>query len=240
MRRFILLGVALGAAWGQELPRYDVLRAGSPIVIDGRLDEAAWRQAPAVSDFHFNWWTSEQTVAKLLWDDTRLYAGYFCHDKHISASVTKRHGPVSRDDCVEIFLSPNPDKIRNYYGFEINVIGTMLNFIRADWRQGPFHWEPEGVEYRTSFHGLPQKSESPEDTHWILELAIPWKNFERDAANIPPRDGDLWRLNLNRAGGITNAQYSTWSPVNTPKPNFHVPEAFGWVRFVSRPAGRPK
>lgn len=238
MRRFPILLTAVGLAAGaQDLPRYDVCRAPSAIVIDGKLDEPAWQRAPAAGDFHFNWWKAgekEPTVAKLLWDDTNLYAGYFCHDKHISASVTKRHGPVSQDDCVEIFLSPNPDKIRNYYGFEINAIGTMLNFIRADWRQGPFNWEPEGVRYRTSLGSLPQKTESPDDDHWILELAIPWSNFARDAAHTPPRDGDLWRLNLNRAGGITNAQYSTWSPVNTPKPNFHVPESFGWVRFVDR------
>jgi hypothetical protein len=127
-----------------------------------------------------------------------------------------------------------PTRSGTTYGFEINAIGTMLNFIRADWRQGPFNWEPEGVRYRTSLHGLPKKTESPDDNHWILELAIPWSNFVRDAAPTPPRDGDVWRLNLNRAGGITGAQYSTWSPVSTPKPNFHVPESFGWVRFVDR------
>ena len=80
----------------------------------------ARRRAPLV---HFNWWTSgekEKTVAKVLWDDTNLYVGYYCYDKHISANVTRRHGPVSRDDCVEVFVSPNPDKVRNYYGFELS------------------------------------------------------------------------------------------------------------------------
>jgi len=220
---------------GQTLPRYDVRRASGPIVIDGKLDETSWQKASSVGDFHFNWWTSgekEQTVAKLLWDEENLYVSYYCNDKHIAADVTERHGPVSRDDAVEIFVSPNPEKPRNYYGFEMNVIGTMLNFLRADWYQGPFHWEPEGVRFRTSYHGMPVKRDSPEDTHWVLELAIPWKNFAKDAAHTPPQHGDQWRLNLNRAGGKTNAQYSTWSPVKTEKPNFHVPEAFGWIQFV--------
>ncbi|MDX1981045.1 MAG: hypothetical protein SFV51_12310, partial [Bryobacteraceae bacterium] len=51
----------------QTPPRYDVYRAAGRIVIDGILDEPAWRQAPAAGDFHFNWWKSgekEQTVAK--------------------------------------------------------------------------------------------------------------------------------------------------------------------------------
>ncbi len=238
IRRLVLFLVAIACLPGQELPRYEIHRAAGRIVIDGKLDEPAWQQAPAAGDFHFNWWKEgekEQTVAKILWDDEYLYVGYFCHDRHIAAEVTERHGPVSLDDAVEIFISPNPAKIRNYYGFEMNVIGTMLNFLRADWYTGPFFWEPDGVRFRTSFHGMRVKQNSPDDRYWVLELAIPLKNFERDAAHTPPRDGDTWRLNLNRAGGKTNAQYSTWAPVKTDRPNFHVPESFGWARFVGRP-----
>jgi hypothetical protein len=223
----------------EQYPHYEIRRARSPVRIDGKLDEKAWRHARLATNFHFNWYTSgarEQTEVRLLWDDTNLYAGFYCHDKHISAKVTERHGPVSLDDCVEIFLSPNPNpppagERPHYYGFEINVIGTMLNFVRASWWTGGRNWEPEGVQLRTSHYGLPRKEESPSDDHWTLEIAIPFTNFSRDAAHTPPRDGDVWRLNLNRAGGQTNAQYSTWSPVHTPKPNFHRPEDFGYVTF---------
>ena len=235
-RSLLVLGSAVPLI--AQSPRYEIYRAPAPVNIDAKLDETGWRQAATAGNFHFNWWkegAKEPTEAKLLWDDENLYVGYYCHDKNISGEVTARHGPVSRDDCVEVFISPNTAKPRNYYGFEINVLGTMLNFLRADWYNGPFNWEPEGVRYRTSFHGLPVKHESPGDDHWILELAIPFKNFETDAPHTPPRDGDTWRLNLNRAGGKTNAQYSTWSPVSTEKPNFHVPEAFGTVRFVNQP-----
>lgn len=233
MRIAVLLVMACSLS-AQQQPRYDITRARSPIVVDAKLDETAWKQAKPVGDFHFNWWTEgekEPTVAKMLWDDENLYVGYYCHDKHISAEVVKRHGPVSRDDAVEVFLSPNPEKPRNYYGFEMNVIGTMLNFIRGDWYKGPFNSEPEGVKLRTTYYGQP-KMESPDDDHWILEVAIPFKNFEKDAAHTPPQNGDTWRLNLNRCGGKTNAQYSTWSPVKSERPNFHTPDSFGWVRFV--------
>jgi hypothetical protein len=223
----------------QSFPRYDIHRAPGPETIDGKLDEQAWKLAKPVGDFHFNWWkegAKERTVAKMLWDDENLYIAYECTDRHISAEVLQRHGPVSRDDSVEAFISPNPDKPRNYYGFEMNAIGTMLNFIRADWYKGPSNNEPEGVQLKTSVKGSPVKNESPDDDGWVLEIAIPFKNFAEDAAHTPPRDGDTWRLNLNRAGGKTDAQYSTWSPVSTEKPNFHVPESFGYVRFVNKPA----
>jgi hypothetical protein len=229
------LGAAAAAA--QPLASYDIYRAPSPVMIDARLDEPAWRQAPPAGDFHFNHWKSgekEANIARMLWDGENLYVGYLCRDRHISARVTQRHGPVSQDDCVEIFLSPNPEIVTNYYTFEINAIGAMLNRCRTAWWTGPPTWEPEGVRYRTSFHGLPRKDESPDDTQWIVELAIPLRNFARDAAHTPPRDGDRWRLNLNRTGGETNRQSSTWSPLAPPARSFHTPQSFGWVRFVDR------
>jgi len=78
-----------------------MFRSSGRIVVDGKLDEPAWQQAPSVGDFHFNWWKSgdkEQTIAKLLWDDENLYVGCYRYDKHISADVVERHGPVSRGE----------------------------------------------------------------------------------------------------------------------------------------------
>lgn len=234
-RVFGIVLLTSGLGWAQDLPSYDIQRTPEKIAIDGKLDEAVWQKAKPVSDFHFNWWTSgekEKTVAKMLWDDTNLYVGYYCYDKHISAKVTQRNGPVSRDDCVELFVSPNPAKVRNYYGFELNAIGTMLSFIHSDWWRGGRFSEPVGIRRCTSYDGRSLKVDSPDDDHWILEIAVPFENFAKDAAHTPPRNGDRWRLNLNRAGGTTNAQYSTWSPINTPAPSFGNPNAFGWVTFV--------
>jgi hypothetical protein len=76
----VLIGLFLSPLlMGQPLPRYDVFRTAGRIVIDGKLDEPAWAQAPSVGNFHFNWWkegAKEQTVAKLLWDDDNLYVSY--------------------------------------------------------------------------------------------------------------------------------------------------------------------
>jgi hypothetical protein len=232
-----VIWLASAALFAQELPRYDIHRTPSKITIDASLDDDAWKAAPPVSAFIFNWWTAgekEPTTARLLWDDANLYVSWLAHDRHISAYETRRHGPVSRDDCIEIFISPNPEKVRNYYTFEINAIGTMLNRARTDWWQGPPTWEPEGVVYRASFQGQNAKDESPDDRQWVVEMAVPLRNFARDAAHTPPRHGDTWRLNLNRLGGKTNAQASTWSPIAPPARSFHTPESFGWVRFVNQ------
>lgn len=72
-----------------QRPECTVFRAGTPITIDGRLDEAAWFAAPVIGEFHFPWWKEgrkEQTRARLLWDDHNLYLA-FCED----GCITARH-----------------------------------------------------------------------------------------------------------------------------------------------------
>jgi hypothetical protein len=39
--------------------------------------------------------------------------------------------------------------------------------------------------------------------------------------------GKRLRLGLFRMEGKTSRKYLAWSPPHTPKPNFHVPDAFG-------------
>ena len=237
---FLLLAACAAAKHGQpsaSRPTYEIRRATGPIQVDGVFDEEDWAKAEPVGDFTFNWWESgekEQTVAKMLWDDRYLYVAFYCYDRHISAYVTERHGPVSHDDCVEVFLSPNPSKVSNYYNFEMNAIGTMLNGCHTDWWTGPLRWDVTGVLLGHSVKG-DRKEEDPADESWTMEVAIPLEHFERDAAHVPPKDGDVWRLNLNRCGGVTNPQYSTWSPISAPQPAFHLPEQFGYVAFSEKP-----
>ena len=122
-----LLGI-LPLAVTDNAPRYTVRRTSTKIVIDGRLDESDWKATPDVGKFHFAWWTAgrkEQTEAKLLWNDRFLYVSFRCEDTHIWTEHTKRDSPVYRDDCVELFTAPNPDRPNDYFNIEMNVKGTF-------------------------------------------------------------------------------------------------------------------
>jgi len=50
----LILFLALLPAAAQDLPRYEVRRAAGKIVIDGKLDDAAWKDAPTIT-FQFPW-----------------------------------------------------------------------------------------------------------------------------------------------------------------------------------------
>ncbi len=239
-RVFVLLAGAIIAILGESVaetvePTYTIHRAGTPITIDGRLDEPAWVGAPKVGAFVFPWYESgkkEQTVAKLLWDDDHLYAAFICEDAHIHAEHTERDSEVWLDDTVEVFTAPDPERPQMYFNIEMNVLGIFLDQFHPEGPGVPLEaeWNGEGIRIATSIVGT-LNDDSDQDEYWILEAAIPFGNFAHVAKHTPPEFGDEWRLNLNRLGGKTNPQYSQWSPSRTDHLQFHAPDDFGRVTF---------
>ena len=234
IRALFLLLIAASFARADE-GVYTIYRTNTPLEIDGQLDELAWGAVPAVSKFVFPWWEEgekEQTVAKILWDEQYLYVSFLCQDAHIWGKHVERDGPVFEDDCVEVFIAPNPKWPEAYFNVEMNVLGIFLDgFHPADTGivvEG--NWNTQGVRIATSIAGTLNDDED-EDRYWILEAALPLSNFAQVAAHTPPLSGDMWHLNLNRLGGQTNRQHSQWQASQTEIPNFHVPADFGRVIF---------
>ena len=86
--------------WSEkDLSRYVCHRADGPIVIDGRLDEAAWRAAPRSPRFvdmisgrpgFFG------THAAALWDDRNFYVGFWIEEPFVTAALTERDARLAR------------------------------------------------------------------------------------------------------------------------------------------------
>jgi len=221
-------------------PEYVAMKTGCRMIMDGVLDEAAWRKARPVGAFVFPWYESgekEQTEAKILWDDERIYFAFKCDDKHISARHFVHNDPVSRDDCCEAFICPVPGgKERlDYINYEINCIGT--------WKVG-YHAKSRGknlgdwvdckwLEIGRFIDGT-CNNDGDIDRGWVLEFSVPFAHFEEFAADFPPKDGQVIYVGLHRCGGETNPQYSQWAPSHTPKPSFHQPQDFGKVIFSTK------
>ncbi|MFO1019085.1 MAG: carbohydrate-binding family 9-like protein [Planctomycetales bacterium] len=219
-------------------PTYEIHRAGTPITIDGKLDEPAWFAAPDVGPFHFTWYKSgkqERTVAKLLWDDDHLYIAHVCEDAHITAAVKEHDGNIPKDDCFEVIFAPDPSKPEVYFNIEWNVLGAYVDNFRPNGPKQPRAkvWDAEGVKIAGHLVGSPN-NDADTDTLWQAEVAIPLRNFAKYMPHTPPRAGEHWNLNLNRHGGATNLQYSQWSPADTPAPSFHTPHRFGRMIFSAK------
>lgn len=232
---YVLCLIAAATALA-EPGTYTVQRTSGPITIDGLIDEADWESAPSFTPFVFPWWTAgakEQTEVKMLWDDEFLYIAYRCEDAHIWAEYYDSNSATCLDDCVELFWNPAPDKQGGYYMFEMNCIGNVLSVCND--RSKPI------LENKTLPPHMGQtitgtlNNDSDTDTGWTMEVAVRFTDYNTLAEGRSPRDGDTWRINLNRCGGKTNEQYSQWVPHGTPKPNFHVPDDFGEIVFSAKP-----
>ena len=245
----------------EKVPVYTAMKAGSPMVMDGILDEPAWQKAKPVGAFKFQWYESgekEQTEAKIVWDDECIYFAFKCDDKHIWADVRNQFGGVSGDDCCEAFIRPSPSGAENldYLNYEINCIGTRLLGYHANSRDLNFYWKDvSGIEIGRTINGTCNDDEDI-DEGWVLEFSVPFYHFEafetrynvarRESptpepkrvegfkASFPPKNGQVVYIGLHRCGGKTNLQYSQWAPSQTPKPAFHSPQDFGKVIFSTK------
>lgn len=216
------------------LPKYEVKRAKSAITVDGKLDDAAWRNAVTL-EFGFPWdqqtGAKQRTVARLLWDDQNLYVGYECDDADIVAHFDKRDDPTYRDDAVEIFINPNASQ-QNYYGLEMNAKAVLYDYFYVFNQLLLKRLDMTGVQLATHLRGTLNQT-SDKDEGWSLEVAIPWANFEELAKKLPPEPGATWQVNLNRWDGTEpNRRLSQWSDSGLATTNPHNPARFGTLVFV--------
>ena len=262
MPRFLpLLTVGLlGACANQTTPTFD--HAGdiprhytapytktAPIV-DGNLDDVAWRQAPWTANFidiegekvqrpRF------QTRAKIMWDMEYLYIGAWMVEPHVWGTLTEHDSVIFHDNDFEVFLDPDGDAAE-YYELEINALGTTWDlFLPVAYRDGgkaQNSWEIPGLQSAVHVSGT-INDPSDADRGWSVELALPW-DVLREYANkpSPPHEGDTWRINFSRVQwqhDVVDGRYvkrpgvpeNNWVWTPQFQIDMHQPEHWGYLHF---------
>ena len=236
---------------------YVCYQARVPIQIDGRLDDEAWGRATWTDVFVDISGNSAlvprfQTRARMLWDDNYLYVGALLEEPHIWGTQLQHDSIIFHDNDFEVCIDPDGDN-HEYYEIEINALNTEWDlFLKKPYRDGGpavDEWEIPGL--KTAVHvfgtlGDPRDS----DTSWSVELAIPWKSLAEHAhRNVPPNDGDQWRINFSRvewrheiiAGKyrkIPNTPEDNWAWSPQGKVDMHRPESWGYVQFSTAEPGQ--
>ena len=66
----------------------------------------------------------------------------------------------------------------------------------------------------------------------VVIVAIPFAIIEKYASLKKPGQGVKWKANFYKCGDKTShPHWLTWSVVENPKPNFHLPQYFGTLQF---------
>ena len=136
---------------------------------------------------------------------------------------TDDNGRQWEDSCVEVFIQ-DPLKA-DYYNFEINALGKVLA-CRGEDRYNRVARPAEEMEQILRFGQMDSNGPLEEGglRTWRVGVVIPFRLIGIEADKLPKSI----RANFYKCGDKTShPHYLSWSPIDTPKPDFHRPEFFG-------------
>jgi hypothetical protein len=196
------------------------------------LDHADWAKASPVPITRY--WSGREapagrhSEARLVWSSAGLGVRFICRQTEplvVSAQPRldqKTSGLWDRDVC-EIFIAPDPHVLGHYFEFEAAPTGEWIDLSLTVTRDGrDSDWKFNS--------GMRVTAKVLKDSV-VMGMWIPF-----DPLGHKPQAGERWRGNLFRCVGAGPKRgYLAWQPTHTRRPNFHVPEAFGWLKFEGWP-----
>lgn len=232
-----------------RIPEVRVARVASgAITVDGRLDEPAWTKAGATGAF-VNPGSGKpapgspvRAKARLAWDQTHLYVGVVVRDAKPSSPFTRDQPDPhiwARASGVELMLQPgNPGDNRHYYEIQVDVNGAVWDTRFDDYnrprvrRGGRMRFGHEAWSAALQRKVVVDRQRK----RYTVEMGLPWSAVadvarRRAGVAVPPRPGDVWRINLYSFRDGQRASLA-WSPI-LGLGNFHRSERFGKARFVA-------
>lgn len=164
---------------------------------------------------------ARETTVRVLWSPGNLYLRFECRFRELyvfdDAEANGRRDQLWDRDVTEAFLQPDPSQAHSYKEFEVSPNGFWIDLDISP---------AGGLDLKSGM----QRSVWLDREHqvWVAELAIPLKALvEKFDAKA------IWRTNFYRIEGPEPRRfYSAWQPTHSPEPNFHVPSAFGKLRFA--------
>ena len=183
-----------------ERKSFEIHRATSTPVIDGRLDDAAWETAAFVDDFHQTTPTdgavpSELTIVRVTYDDEYLYIAADMRDSspdEIRATQMVQGKMFFSDDRFYVMLDSFNNK-RNDYFFQVNANGVRREALRENNARFIEEWATIWVA-----------ESAKHENGWATEIAIPFKSI-----SFSP-DSDTWGINFGR-GIVRKQEFALWS-----------------------------
>jgi len=191
---------------------------------EGFPARSAWKKAPAVH-FDHDWRVENSdpqraTEIRLLWTPDSLFIRFHCNYRNITVFPDAREDGWRFElwdrDVAETFLQPDSSDPLVYREFEVSPNDFWIDLAVSHGTVEELH---SGLRRRVV---LREKAKT-----WTAEMALPMKYL---TTQFDPKLS--WRANFFRVEGKTEPRfYSAWSPTYSPKPDFHVPAAFGTLVF---------
>lgn len=174
-----------------------------PPVVDGKLDDDAWKSAAVFKDFH-QWRPSDTAAASARtevfagYDSRFIYFAFHAYDDpdKVRATVAKRDS-IFDDDTIGLLLDTFNDKRRAYELF-FNPLGIQQDGFLT-----------EGANDDFSVDIVMESKGSLTSDGYTVEVAIPFKSLRYEAGK-----GKLWGLHLLRQIKHVNGEQDSWMPIS--------------------------
>ena len=229
---------------GQQ-PVYKVAKARQPITIDGKMDDAAWKNAEVVSFDYFyradKPVDKQKTKFRMLWDSANVYLFYEFEDTSLTVRETNPDSRPYLDDCAEFFVVPIPDSVSMHFGFEVNLnlAKAAYDYIML-WRyynNRSFFISGYNPAYKVeaTYDGT-INNEKDKDKGYKMEFQIPFAALSNFHLFARPRAGVKWAFQAVRQDrNLVDDRFrstSTLFPIYDIRLDVHQPNRFGLMEFT--------
>ena len=179
-----------------------IKKTASPVHVDGIMQEAAWEQAEAATNFFMvlpmdTSAARVRTEVRMAYDDHHLYLIALCYNAvpgPYYVESLRRDFAFGKNDNFLLFMDPFDDQI-NGFSFGANAAGAQWDGTMYGGSVVDLNWDNKWIsEVRN------------DEEKWVLEMAIPFKTIRYK------KDITRWGINFSRLD-LKTAEKSSWAPV---------------------------
>ena len=158
-------------------------------------------------------------------DNQCIFIHYAVQEEFLKAQYVRINEAVWEDSCVEFFVSF--DDRATYYNLEFNVVGTGLIGMGGRVKSERMRLEKDTVAKVSTLSNVVNIRGKKK---WNIILMIPTDVFIH--SEVKSLSGLTAYGNFFKCGdGLPTPHFLSWSKIDHPKPNFHLPDFFGKITF---------
>jgi len=211
------------------------------------------------------------TRVAMLWDDDNLYFGFTAEETDVWCTLTERDSKIYEENDLEIFIAGRDayyefeinalNTIYEVFWIWKDIFKPSPEFDPASQRtlvldgvgghvhprgerRGFLDWDFPGLQHAVHVDGTLNKHDDV-DRGWTAEVALHWKGLAlmADGRPLPPKDGDVWRIDcsrfqkIGRNGEMLNP-CAGWTWNRHGHYDSHIPEVFPRITFSTTKVGQ--
>ena len=199
-----------------------------PIMLESvaaTLDPGIWMEAFVLDDFRYPWneGTPPKTVFRALHSSETFHFQFEVEDDDLCAKVFNNDQmEVAESDRVELFFCKD-ERLDPYYCLEMDYLGRLLSNSAQYHRKMNYDWNwPGGFQFQSEKTGTGFSVQGSISKASLVDLGL---------LNDQQLRVGIFRGQYSHQEGQA-VRWISWIHPGTPRPDFHVPSAFGLLKLL--------